>query len=69
MIKYVTLTGILRWHRHNRRGYAVVPSLIAEAPPKTVKTADVRGGTPETLNMFKTSAGWANPQWGRRGAP
>ena len=45
-----------QWHRHDRRGSAVVPSLIAVAPRKTVKTADLRGGTPETLNMFKTSA-------------
>ena len=44
-----------QWHRHDRRGSAVVPSLIAVAPRKTVKTADVRGGTAETLNMFKTS--------------
>ena len=55
------------WQRHYRRGSAVVPSLIDVAPPKTVNTADVRGGTAETLNMFKTSAGWANPQWGRSG--
>ena len=46
----------LQWHRHDRRGSAVVPSLIAVAPRKTVKTADLRGGTAETLNMFKTSA-------------
>ena len=46
-----------QWHRHNRRGSAVVPSLIAAAPRKTVNTADLRGGTAETLNMFKTSAG------------
>ena len=41
-----------QWHR----GCAVVPSLIAVAPPKTVQTADLRGGTARTLNMFKTSA-------------
>ena len=43
----------------NRSGtamIAVVPSLIAVAPRKTVKTADLRGGMAETLNMFKTSA-------------
>ena len=43
----------------NRSGHAmiaVVPSLIAVAPRKTVKTADLCGGTAETLNMFKTSA-------------
>ena len=45
-----------QWHRHYRRGSAVVPSLIAVAPRKTVKTADIRGGTAETLNMFNTSA-------------
>ena len=45
------------WHRHDRRGSAVVPSVIAVAPQKTVKIADLRGGTAETLNMFKTSAG------------
>ena len=56
--------------RHDRRGSAVVPSLIAVAQRKTVKTADLRGGTAETLNMFKTTqatAGWANPLWDRRG--
>ena len=36
---------------------AVVPSLIAVAPRNNVNTADLRGGTAETLNMFKTSAG------------
>ena len=45
-----------QWHRRDRGGSAVVPSLIAVAPPKTVKTADLRGGTAETFNMFKTSA-------------
>ena len=45
-----------QWHRHGRRGSAEVPSLIAVAPRKTVKTADLRSGTAETLNMFKTSA-------------
>ena len=45
------------WHRHDRRGSAVVPSVIAVAPRKTVKIADLCGGTAETLNMFKTSAG------------
>ena len=40
------------WHRHDRRGSAVVPSLIAVAPRKTVKTADLRGGTAETLNIY-----------------
>ena len=44
-----------QWHRHDRRGSVVVPSLIAVAPPKTVKTADLRGGKAETFNMFKTS--------------
>ena len=34
----------LQCYRHDRRGSAVVPSLIAVAPPKTVKTADLRGG-------------------------
>ena len=45
-----------QWHRHDRHGSAVVPSLITVAPPQTVKTADLRRGTAETLNMFKTSA-------------
>ena len=45
-----------QWHRHDRRGSAVVPSLIVVAPRKTVKTSDLRGSTAETLNMFKTSA-------------
>ena len=42
-----------QWHRHDRRGSAVVSPLIAVAPRKTVKTADIRGGTAETLNMFR----------------
>ena len=45
-----------QWHRRDRRGSAVIPSLIAVAPSTTVKTADLRGGTPETFNIFKTSA-------------
>ena len=60
-----------QWHRHDRRGSALVPSLIAVAPPKTVKTADLRGGTAETFehvqNLRTATAVWANPQWGRRG--
>ena len=44
------------WHRHDRRGSEVVPPLIAIAPRKTVKNADLRGGSAETLNTFKTSA-------------
>ena len=43
-------------HRHGRSGSAVVPSLIAVAPRITVNIADRRGGTAETLNMYKTSA-------------
>ena len=42
-----------QWHRHDRRGSAVIPSLIAVEPPKTVKTADLRGGTAETLTYSK----------------
>ena len=30
-----------KWHRHDRRGSAVVPSLITVAPRKIVKTADL----------------------------
>ena len=45
-----------QWHRHDRRGSAVVPTLIAVAPRKTVKIAELRGGRADTLNMFKTSA-------------
>ena len=45
-----------QWHRHDRHGSAAVPSLIAVAPRKTVKSSDLRGGTAETFNMSKTSA-------------
>ena len=38
------------WHPHDRRGSAVVPSVIAVAPRKTVNIAEPRGGTAETLN-------------------
>ena len=42
-----------QWHGHNRCGSAVIPSLIAVAPLKSVKTADLRGGTAETLTYSK----------------
>ena len=41
------VTPNAQWNRHDRRSSAVVPSLIAVliavAPPKTVKPADLRG--------------------------
>ena len=43
-------------HRSCTAMVAVVPSLIAVAPRKTVNIADLRGGTAETLNMYTTSA-------------
>ena len=46
-----------QWHHHDRRGSAVVPSLIAVAPLKSVKTADLRGGTAELVRH--------KPQWHR----
>ena len=52
----MTLRHKAHWHSHDRPGFAVVPSLIVVAPRKTVKTADLRGGTAETLNMYKNSA-------------
>ena len=39
-----------QWHRPDCHGSAVVSSLIAVAPQKTVKTANLRGGMAETLN-------------------
>ena len=45
-----------QWHRHDRRGSTVVPSLIVVAPRKTVKTADLRGGTAATFNMFRRAS-------------
>ena len=45
-----------QWYRHDRRGSAEVPSLIAVVPRKTINIANLRGGTSATLNMFKTSA-------------
>ena len=57
-----------QWHRHDRRSSAVVPSLIAVAPPKTVKTADLRGGTAETFNMFRRASAVLPPVHRRRGA-
>ena len=54
-----------QWHRHDRRGSAVVLSLIAVAPRKIVKTADIRIGMAETLNIHvqnfcSVTTGWAN---------
>ena len=57
-----------QWHRHDRRGSAVVPSLIAVAPQKTIKTAALRGGTAETLNMFRRASAVLVPSHRRRGA-
>ena len=57
-----------QWHRHDRRSSAVVPSLIAVASPKTVKTADLRGGTAETFNMFRLAYAVLPPSHRRRGA-
>ena len=53
-----------QWQRHDRRGSAVVPTLIAVAPRKTVKTADLlppshrRRGATAVLVRHK-------PQWHR----
>ena len=58
-----------QWHRHDRRGSAVVPSLIPVPPRKTVKTADLRGGTAETFNMFRRASAVLPPSHRRRGAP
>ena len=57
-----------QWHRHDRRGSAVVPSLIVVAPRKTVKTADIRGGTAATLNMFRRASAVLAPSHRRCGA-
>ena len=57
-----------QWHRHDRRGSAVVPSLIVVAPRKTVKTADLRGGTAATLNMFRRASAVLVPSHQRHGA-
>ena len=52
------------WHRHDRRDSAVVPSLLAVAPRKIVKTADLlppshrrRGATARVVRH--------KPQWHR----
>ena len=57
-----------QWHRHDRRGSAVAPSLIAVAPRKTVKIADLRGGTAETFNMFRRASEVLPPSHRKRGA-
>ena len=57
-----------QWHRHDRRGSTVVPSLIVVARRKTVKTADIRGGPAATLNMFRRASAVLVPSHRRRGA-
>ena len=57
-----------QWHRHARRGSAVIPSLIAVAPRKTVNTTDPRGGTAETFNRFRRSSAVLPPSHRRSGA-
>ena len=49
-----------QWHRHDRSGSIINRCSTAE----TVKTEDLRGGTAETLNMFKTSAVPGPPRLG-----
>ena len=57
-----------QWHRPDCRSSAVVPSLIAVAPPKTVNTAYLRGGTAETFNMFRRASAVLPKPHRRRGA-
>ena len=57
-----------QWHRHDRRSSAMVPSLIALAPPKTVNTADLRAGTAGTFNMFRRDSAVLPPSHLRCGA-
>ena len=57
-----------QWHRHDRRGSAVVPSLIVVGPRKTVKPADLRSSTAATLNMFRRASAILVPSHRRRGA-
>ena len=57
-----------QWHRHDRRDSTVVPSLIVVAPLKTVKTADLRGGTAATFNMFRGASTVLVPSHRGRGA-
>ena len=57
-----------QWHRHDRRDSTVVPSLIVVAPRKTVKTADLRGGTAATFNMFRGASAVLVPSHRGRGA-
>ena len=62
-------TAVLGWHKpHDRRGSAVVPSLIAVAPRKTVKTSDLHGGTAATLNMVRRASAVLVLSHRRRGA-
>ena len=57
-----------QWHRHDRRGSTMVPSLIVVAPRKTVKTADLRGGTAATFNIFRRASAVLVPSHQGRGA-
>ena len=57
-----------QWHRHDRRDSTVVPSLIVVAPRKTVKTADLRGGTAATFNMFRGASEILVPSHRGRGS-
>ena len=57
-----------QWHRHDRRDSTVVPSLIVAAPRTTVKTADLRGGTAATFNMFRGASAVLVPPHRGRGA-
>ena len=73
LFRYTPVTPVLvrhkpQWHRHGPRGFAVVPSLIAVAPRKTVKTADLRGGTAQTFNMFRRASAVLSPSRRRGGA-
>ena len=83
MIMYKANTGCL-YTRHtggpvplrcvygiNRSGtamIAVVPQWFRVAPRKSVKTADLRGGTAETFNMFRRASAVLPPSHRRRDA-
>ena len=59
------------WHRHDRRGSAVVPSVIAVAPRGKLSKLRTFAGARRKLwtcsKLPHATAGWANPQLDRRG--
>ena len=56
-----------QWHRHDRRGSAVVDRRSTAENCQNRGPSQWHGGNFEHVQNFSATAGLANPQWDRRG--